>query len=81
LFKQKVRERKVERDNKTWIIKDPEGKLHTTNNLKYFEPTEIVKARIDVLNSNGKTVIRREGEEVPILSSHVIQHFKEYHYK
>ena len=34
--RQKVREKKVARDNKTWIIKDPEGKIHTTNNLKYF---------------------------------------------
>jgi hypothetical protein len=34
--KQKLRDKKVARDNKTWIIKDPEGKLHTTNNLKYF---------------------------------------------
>jgi len=34
--KQKVREKKVARDNKIWIIKDPEGKIHTTNNLKYF---------------------------------------------
>ncbi|QPX47995.1 HNH endonuclease [Synechococcus phage S-SRM01] len=34
--RQKIREKKVERDNKIWIIKDPEGKLHTTNNLKYF---------------------------------------------
>lgn len=34
--RQKIREKKVARDNKTWIIKDPEGKIHTTNNLKYF---------------------------------------------
>ena len=34
--KQKVREKKVARDNKIWNIKDPEGKIHTTNNLKYF---------------------------------------------
>ena len=34
--RQKVREKKVARDNKIWIIKDPEGKIHTTNNLKYF---------------------------------------------
>jgi len=34
--RQKVREKKVARDNKTWIIKDPQGKIHTTNNLKYF---------------------------------------------
>lgn len=34
--KQKIRDLKVARDNKIWIIKDPEGKIHTTNNLKYF---------------------------------------------
>ena len=34
--RQKVREKKVARDNKIWNIKDPEGKIHTTNNLKYF---------------------------------------------
>jgi predicted signal transduction protein with EAL and GGDEF domain len=34
--RQKVRERKVERDNKTWMMKDPAGKMHTANNLKYF---------------------------------------------
>ena len=34
--RQKVRERKVERDNKTWMMKDPAGKIHTANNLKYF---------------------------------------------
>ena len=34
--KQKVREKKVARDTKIWNIKDPEGKIHTTNNLKYF---------------------------------------------
>jgi len=34
--KEQIRERKVARDNKTWIMKDPEGKIHTTNNLKYF---------------------------------------------
>jgi 5-methylcytosine-specific restriction endonuclease McrA len=34
--KQKMRDIKVARDNKTWLIKDPEGKIHTTNNLKYF---------------------------------------------
>ena len=34
--KQKIRENKVLKNNKTWIIKDPEGKIHTMNNLKYF---------------------------------------------
>lgn len=34
--KQKMRENKVLKNNKTWIIKDPEGKIHTMNNLKYF---------------------------------------------
>ena len=34
--REQIRERKVARDNKTWIMKDPEGKIHTTNNLKYF---------------------------------------------
>lgn len=34
--KQKIRDLKVARDNKIWIIKDPEGKIHITNNLKYF---------------------------------------------
>jgi hypothetical protein len=34
--KQKVREKKVARDNKIWIMKDPVGKIHTANNLKYF---------------------------------------------
>ena len=34
--RQKVREKKVARDDKIWNIKDPEGKIHTTNNLKYF---------------------------------------------
>ena len=34
--KQKIRERKVARENKIWEIKAPEGKIHTTNNLKYF---------------------------------------------
>lgn len=34
--KQKMRDIKVARDNKTWIIKDPQGKIHATNNLKYF---------------------------------------------
>jgi hypothetical protein len=35
-YRQKMRERAVEKNNKIWIIKDPEGKIHTTNNLKYF---------------------------------------------
>jgi hypothetical protein len=35
-YKQKMRERAVNRNNKTWIIKDPMGKIHNTNNLKYF---------------------------------------------
>ena len=34
--REQIRERKVARDNKTWVMKDPEGKIHTTNNLKYF---------------------------------------------
>ena len=34
--KQKMREKTVERNDKTWVIKDPDGKIHTTNNLKYF---------------------------------------------
>jgi hypothetical protein len=34
--REQIRERKVARDNKTWIMKDPEGKIHTANNLKYF---------------------------------------------
>jgi len=34
--KLKIRERKVERDNKSWVMKDPSGKIHTANNLKYF---------------------------------------------
>jgi hypothetical protein len=35
-YRQKMREMVVEKNNKIWIIKDPEGKIHTTNNLKYF---------------------------------------------
>ena len=34
--KQKIRDMKVARDNKTWMIKDPEGKTYTISNLKYF---------------------------------------------
>jgi hypothetical protein len=34
--REQIRERKVARDNKTWIIKDPEGKTYTISNLKYF---------------------------------------------
>ena len=34
--REQIRERKVARDNKTWVMKDPEGKIHTANNLKYF---------------------------------------------
>jgi hypothetical protein len=34
--REQIRERKVVRDNKTWIMKDPEGRIHTANNLKYF---------------------------------------------
>jgi hypothetical protein len=34
--REQIRERKVARDNKTWIMKDPKGKIHTANNLKYF---------------------------------------------
>jgi len=34
--REQIRERKVARDNKTWVMKDPGGKIHTTNNLKYF---------------------------------------------
>ena len=32
----KMRNGREKLNNKIWIIKDPEGKLHTTNNLKYF---------------------------------------------
>ena len=31
-----MRERREKFNNKNWILKDPEGKIHTTNNLKYF---------------------------------------------
>lgn len=34
--KQKMRQKAVERNNKTWSIKDPNGKIYTANNLKYF---------------------------------------------
>jgi len=34
--REQIRERKVARDNKTWIMKDPEGRIHMVNNLKYF---------------------------------------------
>lgn len=34
--KQKMRESAINRNNKIWVIKDPENKLHTTNNLKHF---------------------------------------------
>jgi hypothetical protein len=32
----KMRNGREKLNNKIWIIKDPEGKIHTTNNLKYF---------------------------------------------
>ena len=34
--KQRMRNNRVRLNNKIWKIKDPEGKIHTTNNLKYF---------------------------------------------
>ena len=34
--KQKMRESAINRNNNIWVIKDPENKLHTTNNLKHF---------------------------------------------
>jgi hypothetical protein len=34
--KQKMRESAINRNNKIWIIKNPIGKIYTTNNLKYF---------------------------------------------
>ncbi len=34
--KQRMRDKRVKLNNKVWKIKDPEGKTHTTNNLKYF---------------------------------------------
>jgi hypothetical protein len=34
--KERQRERRVKYNNKIWNIKDPEGEIHTTNNLKYF---------------------------------------------
>lgn len=34
--KQRMRDNRVKFNNKVWEIKDPEGKIHTTNNLKYF---------------------------------------------
>lgn len=33
---EKMRESREKINSKTWIIKDPSGKIHTTNNLKYF---------------------------------------------
>lgn len=35
-YRQKMRDKKVEKDNKVWNMKDPQGKIHTTNNLKFF---------------------------------------------
>lgn len=49
------------------------------NSLKYVEPLEILKARQDVISNNGKTVIRREGQEVPSLSNHALKHYRKYH--
>jgi len=45
----------------------------------YKEPIEIIKARETVVGNDGKTIIRREGEEIPSLSNHAIKHYKEYH--
>ena len=50
-----------------------------SNGLKYIEPVEIKKARQDVINNNGKTTIRREGQEVPSLSNHALKHYRKYH--
>ena len=34
--KQKMRDNRVKFNNKIWKIRDPEGKIHTTKNLKHF---------------------------------------------
>lgn len=50
-----------------------------SNSKNYKEPIEIITARETVIGNNGKTIIRREGEEVPSLSKHAVEHFNEYH--
>jgi choline dehydrogenase-like flavoprotein len=47
--------------------------------MKYIEPIEIMKANKDVISNNGKTIIRRESEEVPSLSTHALKHYQKYH--
>jgi hypothetical protein len=49
--------------------------------MKYIEPIEIMKANKDVISNNGKTIIRRESEEVPSLSTHALKHYQKFENK